>query len=84
MVTRDFSGRETVKVLYDHGYRIESRTGSHVTLTEVTDSGEFRRVTVPQKDRVPTGTLRDIVEKAGKKDFEELSEPKVRVCSRIP
>jgi len=72
MVTRDFSGREIVKVLYDHGYRIESRTGSHVTLTEVTDDGEFRRVSVPQHDRVREGTLRDIAEQAGAQDFEEF------------
>jgi predicted RNA binding protein YcfA (HicA-like mRNA interferase family) len=72
MVTRDFSGREVVKVLYDHGYRLESRTGSHVTLTEVTDDGEFRRVTVPQKDSIPVGTLRDIAEQAGAKDFDEF------------
>lgn len=72
MVTRDFSGEDVVKVLYDHGYRIESRTGSHVTLTEVTDDGGFRRVTVPMHDSIRIGTLRDIANDAGAKDFDKF------------
>lgn len=72
MVTRDFSGREVVTVLVDHGYRIESRTGSHVTLTEITDGGEVRRVTVPIHDSISIGTLRDIARDAGAQDFEDF------------
>lgn len=72
MVTRDFSGRDVVKVLVAHGYRTENHTGSHVTLTTVTDGGEFRRVTVPLHDRLKTGTLRNIADQAGAKDFQEF------------
>ena len=72
MVTRDFSGRDIVKVLRDHGYRIESRAGSHVTLTTVTDGGEFRRVTVPLHSSLSIGTLRDIYDDAGGNDFEKF------------
>lgn len=71
MVGRDFSGRDVVKVL-DHGYRIESRSGSHVTPSEVTDGGTFRRVTVPMHDRIRLGTLRDIAADVGASDFERF------------
>lgn len=72
MVTRDFSGRDIVKVLHAHGYKINSRTGSHVTLTTTTDSGEFRRVTVPLHSRLKEGTLRKIAKQAGANDFDEF------------
>lgn len=71
-MTRNFSGRDVVKVLNAHGYRIESHTGSHVTLTTVTDGGEFRRVTAPLHSRLKTGTLRNIAEQAGANDFDEF------------
>lgn len=61
-----------MKVLVDHGYRIESRSGSHVTPSEVTDGGTFRRVTVPMHDRIRLGTLRDIAADVGASDFERF------------
>lgn len=72
MVTQDFSGRDVVKVLNAHGYRIESHTGSHVTLATMTDGGEFRRVTVPLHSRLKIGTLRNIANQAGARDFDEF------------
>lgn len=72
MVTRDFSGRDVIKVLRNHGYRFESQSGSHVTLTTVTDGGEFRRVTIPLHDRLKVGTLKKISEQAGANDFREF------------
>ncbi len=59
-------------MLVDHGYRIQSRTGSHVTLTELTDDDEFRRVTVPMHDSIRIGTLRDIANDVGARDFESF------------
>lgn len=72
MVTRDFSGRDVVKVLTDHGYRITSRTGSHVRLREELDTGEVRLVSVPMHDQIDIGTLRSIARQAGANDFEEF------------
>lgn len=74
MAPRDFSGRDVVKVLHAHGYRIESRSGSHVTLTTVTDGGTFRRVTVPLHSRLALGTLRNIAAQAEATDFDRFCE----------
>jgi predicted RNA binding protein YcfA (HicA-like mRNA interferase family) len=88
MVTRDFSGDDIVKVLVNEGnFSWVRTTGSHMILRweppENHDT-EPRTVSVPQHDRIKTGTLRDIAEQACAQDFDALSEPKVRVCSRIP
>ena len=73
MVTRDFSGRDIVKVLSGNGFKPVDRTGSHVKLRyENADTGEVRIVTVPMHDRIRTGTLRNIGEQAGMNDFEEF------------
>jgi len=49
-----------VKVLREFGYAYVGRTGSHVRMRDVTDAGEVRNVSIPMKDRVPEGTLRNI------------------------
>lgn len=36
------------------------------------ETGEKRTVTVPMHDRIKTGTLRDIADQAGARDFDEF------------
>jgi len=58
MVTRDFSGRDIVKVLRTHGFEIVNRDGSHVRLRyDAPELDAPRLVTVPLHQRVRTGTL---------------------------
>lgn len=72
MVTRDFSGRDVVKVLRKFGYKPVGRTGSHVRLRyENPDTDEVRIVTVPMHDRIKNDTLRSIAEQCGANHFEE-------------
>lgn len=48
MVTRDFSGRDVVKVLRKHGFEVVNRDGSHVRLRyDAPELHEPRLVTVP-------------------------------------
>lgn len=74
MVTRDFSGYDVMKVLVNDGNFERTRVrGDHVRLEWVHPDGadvEIRHVTVPLHDRVRVGTLRQIGENAGMKDFE--------------
>lgn len=71
MVTTDFSGRDVVKVLRKHGYRIVGRKGSHVQLRHVDDdTGEVRNVTVPQYDRIDVSLLHRIAQQCGASDFQ--------------
>jgi predicted RNA binding protein YcfA (HicA-like mRNA interferase family) len=70
-VSTDFSGRDIVKVLRKHGYEFVGRTGSHVRMRDVTDDGSVRNVTIPMKDRIPEGTLRNIAEQCGANEFRE-------------
>lgn len=71
MVMTDFSGRDVVKVLRKHRYRIVGRTGSHVQLRyEHPKTGEVRNVTVPQYDRIDVSILRRIADQCGADDFE--------------
>ena len=74
MVTRDFSGRDVVKALTRNNYRVVHREGSHVKLRyeHPTNEDDVRVVSVPQHDRVDTGTLRNIADQCGAKDFEEF------------
>jgi len=74
MVTRDFSGREVVKALTRNNFRVVDREGSHVKLRyeHPTNEDDVRVVSVPQHDRVNTGTLRDIAEQAGAEDFDKF------------
>ena len=71
MPTTDFSGRDVVKVLRRHDYQFVTRTGSHVQMRYVTDDDEVRNVTIPMHDRISTGTLRDIADQCGAKDFDD-------------
>jgi len=71
MPSRDFSGRDLVKVLTRHGFRPIGRTGSHVRLRyENPDTDEVRLVTVPMHDRIREGTLRKIASQCGANDFD--------------
>lgn len=70
---RPVSGRELVKFLESHGYKPVDRTGSHVKLIyEDPNTGETRRVTVPQHDELATGTLRSIADQCGANDFQRF------------
>jgi predicted RNA binding protein YcfA (HicA-like mRNA interferase family) len=74
VVTRDFSGEDVVKVLVNVGdFERARQRGSHAILKyQHPETGEKRTVTVPMHDRIKTGTLRDIAEQAGAKDFDEF------------
>ena len=71
MQTTDFSGRDVIKVLRKHDYEFVTRTGSHVQMRDVTETGDVRNVTIPMHDRISTGTLRNIADQCGAKDFEK-------------
>jgi predicted RNA binding protein YcfA (HicA-like mRNA interferase family) len=74
VVSRDFSGDDVVTVLCNVGpFHIEQVTGSHAKLRcdpPEHHNTEPRVVTVPRKDRIRIGTLRNIAEQAGAKDFD--------------
>lgn len=67
----DFSGRDIVKVLRKHGYEFVGRSGSHVQMRDVTDTGTVRNVTIPMKNRIEEGTLRNIAKQCGADNFQE-------------
>jgi predicted RNA binding protein YcfA (HicA-like mRNA interferase family) len=71
---RDFSGREVVKALTRNNFHVTNREGSHVKLRyeHPTNEDDVRVVSVPQHDRINTGTLRDIADQCGAKDFDEF------------
>lgn len=72
MVTRDFSGRDILKVLQRFGYRHDRTRGDHAILTYThPETGEKRTVVVPLHNRVRTGTLQSIAEQCGANDFHE-------------
>lgn len=68
--TTDFSGRDIIKVLREHGYDFVGREGSHVRMRDVTDGGEVRGVSIPMTERIPDGTLRNIAKQCGANDFD--------------
>lgn len=72
MTRRSFSGREVAKVLIQWGFEPVGGRGSHrVFRYEHPDTGEVRTVTVPiTHTPVKAGTLREIADQAGAKDFE--------------
>lgn len=76
MVTRDFSGDDIVVVLVNvGGFSWLRTTGSHMILkwTPPEDHDtEPRTVSVPRKDRLRIGTLRNIADQAGASDFDEF------------
>lgn len=74
-MSRDFSGRDVVKVLRNHGYQPDHRSGSHVVLEYTNpDTGEVRVVTVSMHDRIRLDTLQKIADQAGAVDFRRFCE----------
>jgi len=78
MATRDFSGADIVKVLCNKGnFRVDRVAGDHYILQWEHPDGpdvESRTVSVPYHDRISIGTLHDITEDAGAKDFDAFCE----------
>ena len=73
MARRTFSGREVVKALVNAGgFEWRRTTGDHAQLyyEHPTNDDDRRHVTVPLHDELKTGTLRDIAQSAGAKDFD--------------
>lgn len=71
MVSGGFSGRDVVIALTKNRFHVVDRTGSHVKLRyeHPTNEDDVRVVSVPMHDRIDTGTLRNIAEQAGARDF---------------
>jgi len=79
MVTRDFSGEDVYKVLVNTGnFRHVRTTGDHLILRweppDDHDSTDTRVVSVPAHDSLSIGTLHDIADDAGARDFEAFCE----------
>lgn len=76
MPRRTFSGREVAKVLIQWGLEPVGGRGSHrVFRYEHPDTDEVRTVTVPiTHDPIKGGTLREIADQAGAKDFDAFCE----------
>lgn len=78
MTHRPFSGRDVVKVLVNSGIFEWVRTrGDHAILRwEPPDDHDApaRTVPVPLHDELSEGTLKDIGEQAGMKDFQEFKD----------
>jgi predicted RNA binding protein YcfA (HicA-like mRNA interferase family) len=73
MARRTFSGREVVKALVNAGgFEWRRTTGDHAQLyyEHPTNDDDRRHVTVPLHDELKTGTLHDIADSAGAKDFD--------------
>lgn len=71
-----FSGMEVVKLMVDSGiYEWDRTRGDHAILRwepPEDHDAEARTVPVPLHDELSDGTLRDIGEQAGMKDFQEF------------
>lgn len=71
-----FSGMEVVKVMVDSGiYEWDRTRGDHAILRwepPEDHDAEARTVPVPLHDELSDGTLRDIGEQAGMKDFQDF------------
>lgn len=77
MARRTFSGMEVVKVLVNVGGFEWRRTwGDHAQLyyEHPTNEDDRRQVTVPLHDELRTGTLRDIADSAGARNFDAFCE----------
>ncbi|MFT4889447.1 MAG: putative RNA binding protein YcfA (HicA-like mRNA interferase family) [Halobacteriales archaeon] len=77
MGRRTFSGAEVVKVLVNvGGFEWRRTTGDHALLyyEHPTNEDDRRQVTVPLHDELRTGTLREIAESAGARDFDAFCE----------
>ncbi|MFB6183771.1 MAG: type II toxin-antitoxin system HicA family toxin [Haloarculaceae archaeon] len=70
-----FTGEEIANALVEMGYQPVDRTGSHFQLRYVhPETGEVRNVTVPIHGEISTGTLQDIADQCGAKDFHAWCE----------
>lgn len=76
MPRRQFSGREVCKVLFDWGFVPVGGRGDHRVLRyeNPEDPDDIRTVTVPLHDPISVGTLHNIMEQAGGKDFDTFCE----------
>lgn len=78
MVTRDFSGDDVITVLGNTGnFWIERVQGDHVIMKWEHPDGsavERRTVSVPRQDSIPIGTLHNIADQAGAKDFDKFCQ----------
>ncbi len=71
MARRPYSGEEIAKALRKWNFQPVDREGSHLKLRYVNpNTGEKRMVSVPMHDELATGTLRNIADQAGAKDFQ--------------
>lgn len=79
MPRRTFSGREVAKVLQWGFEPVGGRGGHRVFRYENPVTGEIRTVTVPiTHDPIKTGTLREIADQAGARDFAAFCEELTR------
>lgn len=73
-----FSGEEVVKVMVNSGiYEWDRTTGDHAILRWEPPEGhdtDARTVPVPLHDELSTGTLRDIADQAGARDFQAFCD----------
>jgi predicted RNA binding protein YcfA (HicA-like mRNA interferase family) len=73
-----FSGRDVVKVMVNSGiYDWERTNGDHAILRwepPETHDSNARTVPVPLHDEISEGTLRDIADLAGAKEFDAFCE----------
>jgi len=68
-----YSGEDLIRALGNWDFVRVGQRGSHVKLRYVNpDTGERRTVIVPLHDELATGTLADIAEQAGAKDFQRF------------
>lgn len=77
MGRRTFSGTEIAKVLVNHAdFEWRRTTGDHAQLyyEHPTNDADRRHVTVPLHEEVRIGTLRNIAEDAGARDFDAFCE----------
>lgn len=77
MGSRTFSGMEVAKVLVNvGGFEWRRTTGDHAQLyyEHPTNDDDRRHVTVPLHDELRRGTLRDVADNAGARDFEAFCD----------
>jgi len=76
MSRRTYSGADVRKVLVNHGpFRLERIRGDHYILRWEPPAGhdtDARTVPLPDHDELRTGTLKEIGEQAGMKDFDRF------------
>ena len=78
MGRRTFSGHEIAKVLINAGgFEWRRTAGDHA---QPTNEADRRHVTVPLHDKLRTGTLREVANKAGAQEFDEFCDWIDRRC----